>query len=175
MNDLFYELQTSSTIGDILLDFAKSAPESQWQSIREQRLIFVNNSIVTRDPVLTEIMTQFNSGERMMIFKMEPRTVYSWHRDAARVGSINMRLSGSDSVTFLGRIGTNNLRHITDVNYVPYIANKYYLLNVGELHSVINYGNDIRYMFSVSVGPTDDNSERIDFSSILSFIKDKNL
>jgi hypothetical protein len=175
MEKLFYEMQTVSPIADELLAQAKAAPESEWQSIRDQNLIFADPTIVRKDPVLSELIDKYQPGKRIMIFRSFPHSAYSWHRDKARIGCVNMLLHGTDSITLMGELGTKNMHHIMNIHQVPYAVNKYYLMNVNELHAVFNYSDEIRYLFSLSVGITDDGSPKTDFPSILSFIREKNM
>jgi hypothetical protein len=171
----FYELKTPSILATELLNIARNAPESQWEVLREQNLIFIDRSVVIKDPTLSAIIDRYDPGKRIMIFRSFPNDAYNWHRDAARVGSINMRLCGPDSITLMGKIGTKNRHHLEDIHAVPFKDNHLYLMNVSQLHSVFNYGNEMRYMFSLSVGLTDDGSPTTDFPAILDFIKTSNL
>jgi hypothetical protein len=174
MEKLFYEMKSVSPIAEELLAIAKAAPESEWQSIRDQNLIFVDPAIVRKDPVLGELVDKYQPGKRIMIFRSFPHAAYSWHRDLARVGCVNMLLQGPNSITLMGEPGTLNAHHIVNIHQVPYKPYRYYLMHVGQLHAVFNYGDDMRYLFSLSLGITDNPDVRYTFPAILDHIKERN-
>jgi hypothetical protein len=151
----FLELNAISTISDVLLDMARSAPESKWETHLDQNLILVPKELLRSEPSLATFMDQYDPGRRMMIFRTQPHAAYSWHMDKNRKSAINMLLHGPDSITFAGKrapIGTTiNLNSMLELYRLPLRKNKYYLFNVGGMHAVYNYGDQIRYLLSISV------------------------
>ena len=168
-----HEFSTSSIISDALYDIARSAPEAEWTTHLDQNLILPSKDLLMSDPVLASFMDKFPPGKRMLIFRNMPHTAYSWHRDANRKVAINMLLHGSDCITLVGIKNppgtTLNPNSMHDLHKVPLLKNKYYLVNVGESHAVYNYGNDIRYLLSISVPlPTE-------FATAKEFVIENNL
>jgi len=169
----FYELNAVSILSATLLEMARTAPESSWETHLDQNLILVPRELLRSDPILATFIDRFEPERRMMIFRTQPHCAYSWHVDRNRKAAINMLLHGPDSITFVGEknlpgssINPNSLH---DLYRVPLTKDKYYLLNVGERHAVYNYGDQIRYLLSISV-PLPDSYE-----SVREFIKANNL
>lgn len=161
--DFVHELNNLSTISRELYDVAKSAPESQWVTRLDQSVIMPPESILVSDPTVAKFIDKYKPGQRMLIFRNQPHSAYGWHKDANRKISLNMLLYGKDCITLVGeKFGIRtmiNLNSMDRVYKAPMEENKFYLLNVEELHTVYNYGDEIRYILSISVPfPTDFNT-----------------
>lgn len=142
----FIKLKTESTLKNSLLNFAESS--KNWIHRNAFDLIVVPHHLIKDDPVVKEIVSNFNV--KLVIFKMKPWQFYRFHVDAIRSCALNLFLSGADSQTYYGE--STEDEEIMNIEELVWDPDCYYLLNTQNKHAVVNR-NNVRYMFSLGFDP----------------------
>jgi hypothetical protein len=148
MHDYFHHFSGKYPIGARLLDAAESADLSSWQVINEFDVLRLPVSLFLDQPKIMRVLDHFGSTERLSIFRLQPWYNYSWHVDTNRGCSLNMLLSGWDSVSMFGEFV--NLRHFKNIAVVDYQPNQLTALNVHRWHSIVNFSS-VRYVLSIGI------------------------
>jgi len=141
-------LKIQSKIVKNILDKVEISKDSDWIFHSTQDIFLLSIDDFKLDPKIVEIIEEFGDKKRIGVYKLAPNVCYNWHFVGKRKSSINMLLVGFDSLCIFGTdIGDNRLSNLDVLTYHP---NTYYLMNVKELHTVLNF-NNMRYVLSISL------------------------
>lgn len=150
MNNFFYP--TAITVSDKLIsravDKINAAQEEDWKIVLQMTLIQLPLEFFNEDPELYDIIKILGAEGRIAVYKTPPNTSYFWHKDSTRNASINILLSGYDSMTLYAKSPSNGM--MSDLTILPYKEKKVFLLNTQELHTVMNF-SETRYILSVGI------------------------
>lgn len=147
-----YFLDTGITVTDnFLIKIKKLIDESKpedWIIILQMTLLPVPESFFDTEPALKKIIDKFDSSKRLAIYKTSANTVYHWHRDSIRNASLNILIDGYDSMCMFANAPVNGM--MSDLKILNYVPGHVHLLNVSQLHTVINFNSE-RYLLSIGV------------------------
>jgi hypothetical protein len=141
-------LNIKSNIVEGVLNKIKIANDSEWIFKVSTDIFFLSIEDFELDPDIVKIIKEFGDEKRICVYRLFPNSSSNWHVDGYRLSSLNMLLEGFDSISVFGTdVGDNQ---ITNLDIIKYKPNTYYLLNIKQLHTVLNF-NNIRYVLSVSL------------------------
>lgn len=152
MSNYFFDtgINVSHAFIESVKDVVAKSTENDWQLIREMTLILLPKEMFETEPKLMSIIEQFGSHKRLAVYKTGANTSYTWHRDSARLACLNILLDGYDSMCLFAQPPKQGMMH--DLQKLDYQPNRVYLLNVSQLHSVINFSTE-RHLLSIGVPP----------------------
>jgi hypothetical protein len=148
MHDYFYYLTGNYPLADRLRSHIAAADGSSWQVINEFDVLRLPVDLFLDQPAISALLDHFGSRSRLSVFRLQPWYNYSWHVDVNRGCSLNMLLSGWDSISMFGAM--RNFRHYTDIARVEYTENRMVVLNTHRWHSIVNF-SEIRYVLSIGI------------------------
>lgn len=146
MSTKFYECLTKSVLTEYMLEKIRQTNEAAWFHHLDMNVMLLSPEDFIEDPKLLDVINQFGCHKKLAIFRFKPNTCYQWHIDSTRYASINLQLSGADSLCVFGEYGEP--RKINHLEKLIYNKDKYYLLNVSKIHTVFNF-NNTRYLLSI--------------------------
>ena len=82
------------------------------------------------------------------VMRMEPNTIYNWHKDGNRKCAINMLVNDAPSKCVFN-VSTDG--YMTKYAELKYKEETYYLFNTEEPHMIVN-GDKPRYLMSINFG-----------------------
>lgn len=102
-----------------------------------------------------DLMKEYNLGAK--IFKMDPGTVYNWHRDVWRNYAFNLLLTDdSDYLTIFAHdhpaeqdLSPSKFMYVP-ITQVVYEPKTFHLLNARKPHAIVNYSKTTRYLLTVA-------------------------
>lgn len=150
MHNFFYNLSYTVPVGlvDTLMEFINNAQPEDWKILYEFERLSVPESILTVDPVLHDIVQHFGSSKRIGIFRYPPNYAYKWHTDPARDASINLLLTGYDSLCLFGDgLVNGGIENVTELLYEKHTP---VILNTSKHHTIINF-SEKRYLLSIGI------------------------
>jgi hypothetical protein len=132
MKEFYHRLATPCVIKDQLLDMVKN--NRGWELRYELKSIVPRDLDLFRtDPVINRLLEEFDP--KPVILTMEPNSFYNWHDDPNRTCSINMLITGDDSICMFGTSRPGGYFKINELSYTP---GHFYILNTKEQHAVYN-------------------------------------
>lgn len=143
-NNYYYKSNLRSNIVDHLKDKIQQSQEKDWQEHLEMEILLLSEKDFIGDPLILELVKKFNT--RCGIFRYRPNFCYSWHYDLKRNTSLNMQILGGESYCLFGEMIA--LRKFQNIDKLIYEDNYYYLLNVKNFHSVLNFDSP-RYVLTI--------------------------
>lgn len=148
MHDNFYILKDTYDLTDRLLGcVARSSPD-EWHDRFEQNVLSITQEELSTEPRLLKFVNQFKCNKKISIFQYAPYFNCGWHWDQPRNCSINMLLTGFNSLTMFGKQETP--RNYSNITFVPYQLSRPILMNTRTPHSVLNF-DSVRYLLSIGV------------------------
>jgi len=163
--NFFVKLNLTSNVCDSIITKIKNSSPDQWSIKLDQDILALNINDFKDDPQIVQAIIDLECTERLSVFRFHPNICYQWHYDKIRFGSINMLLTGFDSMCVFGSLTANNkFSNLTRLIYEP---NKYYLMNVKKFHTVFNF-SEIRHVVSIGIPTTG-------YSDSYVYLKNKNL
>lgn len=144
----FTELKLESVCTEKLINLIPNLTFSLVYGQNEAALIDVD--LLREDSQIFNLIQHFQIGlnKKSAIYRFSPMSSYTWHTDGIRSCAINLLLVGENSKTIFGdRKGM----FYYNLEIVPYLKNRYYLLNTGKYHSVYNFSNNYRYLLSLGI------------------------
>jgi hypothetical protein len=164
-SSFFVKLNLTSNVCDSIITKIKNSLPDQWSIKLDQDILALNINDFKDDPQIVQAIIDLECTERLSVFRFHPNICYQWHYDKIRFGSINMLLTGFDSMCVFGSLTANNkFSNLTRLIYEP---NKYYLMNVKKFHTVFNF-SEIRHVVSIGIPTTG-------YSDSYVYLKNKNL
>lgn len=148
-NNYYRQLNVTSNICIDLMDKIKETPESAWGTKLEQNLIPLTIDDFQKDPKIYQFIKDIGDTTRLSIFRFFGNECYNWHIDAIRSSALNMVIAGFDSMCIFGTIDVN--RRFSNIRRLQHEPNQYYLMDVKQMHTVYNFGNDTRYILSLGM------------------------
>jgi len=150
MADNYYrQLNINSNISTHLKNKIAETPENYWTTTLEQNLIRLTVEDFELNPKIVQLISDIGDVTRLAIYRFFGKECYNWHTDSIRLISINMLISGFDSMCIFG-IPTVN-RRFTKVSRLQHEPDQYYLMNVKQMHTVYNFGLETRYVLSLGL------------------------
>jgi len=133
-------LKYPSTIWDDLIAIALDGEYKEYYGFN---VLIVPEQLIDNDKQLAALRKRypFSAG----ITKMEPNTVYNWHKDTNRSGTINMMLWNEESHCLFTQDAGARVSQVEELIYEPAT---YYIFNTQTSHMVVNLDGD-RYMFTL--------------------------
>jgi len=147
----FTELNIESKISKRILDKIDHINESDWIHYLEQTIYLLKLEDFSDDPKIVDLINNFGSEKKLCLFKLPPKSCYSWHKDAKRHASINMLIKGFDSLCIFGTESIE--KKFINLDKIEHKKDTYYLMNVKESHTVFNFDQE-RYVVSISIPDT---------------------
>lgn len=129
-------------------NYINSATSEDWESVIEMTLLKLPLEFFETEPALIRIIKEFKAEERLSVYKTSANTSYFWHRDKIRAACFNILLEGYDSMCLFANSPIDGM--MSDLTKLPYEPNKVFLLNVSQLHTVLNFSQD-RYLLSIGI------------------------
>ena len=131
-----------STIWGTLSDLATNA-DSEYIEYYGFDVLQVPDEIISRDKQLAALRKRhpFTAG----ITRMQPYTVYNWHTDDNRHGTINMMIAHTNSHCLFT---TNAEARVSDTKELVYQYKTYYIFNTQASHMVANLEEE-RFVFTL--------------------------
>lgn len=118
---------------------------TDWQFYDEwENVLPLSPELVTREPFFQWLMAR--EPYQAALVKLNPREMYGWHTDVRRGVAVNMLVEHSDSVTLFGNSVHGEMKRIHPHRYE---IGRYYVFNTQVPHSVINFGDQRRVLFTV--------------------------
>ena len=118
------------------------------------------------DPEIINIINDIGDCNRLAIYRFFEKECYGWHVDTIRESSINMLLTGFDSMCiFDNPVKNRRFNNITRLQHDP---NRYYLMNVSKMHTVYNFGNETRHVLSIGL-------PGVKYEDACKYLQDRNL
>lgn len=150
MHNFFHNLDytVSSSLVDNLIEFINNAPPHDWKILYEFQRLTVPESILTVDPVMYNLVQHFGSLNRIGIFRYSPNYAFKWHTDPSRDASINLLLTGYDSLCLFGDgLSNGGIENVTKLSYKKCAPA---ILNTSKYHTIINF-SEKRYLLSIGI------------------------
>lgn len=147
MNDYFRPLNITSALTDKLLAKINSTPEQAWGTSLEQNLIKLKLDDLVEDKEIVQVINDIGNTDRLAIYRFFGEECYGWHIDAIRFSSINMLISGFDSMCIFGSMAP--ARRFVNIKRLMHEPKTYYVMDVKKMHTVFNFGKEIRYILSL--------------------------
>lgn len=157
-------VNTSVFIAD---NFKKLTRLNNWIEHIGFSAIDIDKRIWSLEPLLNTIDQQFKI-KSCGILRIEPFTIYDWHKDTNRGLTINMLLKEVPSHSVFGFKKDDYNTHFVELNYV---LKKFYLFNTQHLHSVINF-EEYRYVFSTEF---EKEKDQLNYQSVFNWCKQQGL
>lgn len=151
-NNYYKQLNVTSNISDDLIKKINETPEEVWNIKLEQNLISLTINDFQKDPKIYQFIKDIGDVNRLSIFRFFGNECYNWHNDSIRAAALNMVISGFNSMCIFGKFANN--RRLVNVSKLQHEPNQYYIMNVKQMHTVYNFGNDIRYILSLGLPNT---------------------
>jgi hypothetical protein len=145
----YKQLNVSSNITDNLKKKIETTREEQWKITLEQEMIKLTIDDFSPDPAIKQLITDIGNDNRLAIYRFFGKECYNWHIDAIRDSSINMLLTGFDSMCIFGNPAKN--RRFTNIVRLQHKPAQYYIMDVKKMHTVYNFGDETRYILSVGL------------------------
>lgn len=152
VHSYYRQLNVTSSVTQNLREIIDSATEDQWSITLEQNLIPLSIDMFKTDPKIYQIISDIGDSSRLSIFRFFGNECYNWHTDAVRMTAINMLITGFDSMCIFGKPAP--ARRLTNIRKLQHEPDQYYLMNVKQMHTVYNFGNEIRYILSLGLPNT---------------------
>jgi len=139
---MYTPIPLHSTIWGDLYDLAVNAG-SEYVEYYGFDVIQVPDEIIARDKQLAALRERypFTAG----ITRMHPCTVYNWHVDDNRHGTINMMIHNENSHCLFT---TNAEARVSDIKELVYKFKTYYIFNTQTPHMVSNLEGE-RFVFTL--------------------------
>ena len=152
-------LKGLSTIWNELIDLALDGEYKEYYGFN---VLIVPEQLIDSDKQLASLRKRypFTAG----ITKMEPNTVYNWHKDTNRSGTINMMIWNVDSHCLFTQDAGARVSQVEELIYEPAT---YYIFNTQVSHMVVNLDGN-RYMFTLEF------SDTVTYENLLDFFEVKN-
>ena len=150
MHNFFHhpEYKVGPNLVNILLKFINDADPNDWKILYEFDRLSVPESILNIDPVLSDTVSHFDATKRIGIFRYPPNYAYKWHVDSSRNASINLLLTGYDSLCSFGTcLDNGGIENVTTLSYKEHSP---VILNTSKYHTVINFSEN-RYLMSIGI------------------------
>lgn len=145
----YKQLNISSNINNNLKQKIEITPDDQWKNSLEQDLILLTIDDFSPDPAIRKLITDIGNSNRLAIYRFFGKECYNWHLDAIREASINMLITGFDSMCIFGNPAKN--RRFTDIVRLQHDPAQYYIMNVKKMHTVYNFGDETRHILSIGL------------------------
>jgi hypothetical protein len=145
----YKQLNINSNIIDNLKKKIETTPEDHWKNSLEQDLILLTIDDFSLDPAIKKLITDIGNINRLAIYRFFGKECYNWHVDAIREASINMLITGFDSMCIFGNPAKN--RRFTDIVRLQHGPAQYYIMNVKKMHTVYNFGDETRHILSIGL------------------------
>ena len=145
----YKQLNVSSNIIDNLKKKIETTTEDQWRNTLEQELILLTIDDFSPDPAIRQLITDIGNDNRLAIYRFFGKECYNWHIDAIRESSINMLITGFDSMCIFGNPAKN--RRFTDIVRLQHKPAQYYIMDVKKMHTVYNFGDETRHVLSIGL------------------------
>jgi hypothetical protein len=145
----YRQLNINSKIIDNLKKKIETTPEDQWKNTLEQELILLTIDDFSMDPAIKKLITDIGNINRLAIYRFLGKECYNWHIDAIRESSINMLITGFDSMCIFGKPAKN--RRFTEIVRLQHEPAQYYIMNVKKMHTVYNFGDETRHVLSIGL------------------------
>lgn len=150
MSDIYYrQLNINSNITANIRKKIDETTEDQWHITLEQNLLLLTIDDFAEDPKIVQLIKDIGNTNRLAIYKFFGEECYNWHVDKIRPASLNMLISGFDSMCIFGQSAP--YRRFSNVSRLQHEPNQYYLMNVHQLHTVYNFGKETRYVLSLGL------------------------
>ena len=152
MNEYFFDtgVSVSTDFIDSIKEYIAQSKESDWKIVLQMTLLLLPVELFKTSPELMKIITKFGAENRLAVYKTAPNTSYHWHKDISRFTCLNVLLDGYDSLCLFAQPPDQGMMY--DMQKLDYQPNRVYLLNVTQLHSVINFSTE-RHLLSIGVPP----------------------
>jgi hypothetical protein len=145
----YSQLNINSNIIDNLKKKIETTPEDQWKNSLEQDLILLTIDDFSPDPAIRKLITDIGNSNRLAIYRFFGKECYNWHIDSVRDSSINMLITGFDSMCIFGNPAP--MRRFTEITRLQHEPAQYYIMNVKKMHTVYNFGNETRHVLSIGL------------------------
>lgn len=145
----YKQLNINSNITDNLKRKIENSTEDQWITSYEQNLILLNIDDFAPDPSISQLITDIGDVSRLAIYRFFGKECYNWHTDAIRDSSINMLITGFDSMCVFGN--PVKYRRFNQLERLQHSHAQYYIMNVKKIHAVFNFGNETRHVLSIGL------------------------
>jgi hypothetical protein len=152
MSDIYFkQLNMNSSLSDNLLEKIRNTPESAWSGVAGRpNLIILPLEDLMIDQKIFQLVSDIGDTSRVAIYRFFGEECYSWHSDTIRYSAINMLLSGfENSICVFGDVKAAH--RFVNITKLPYEPKKYYIMNVKKMHTVFNFGKEIRYVLSLGL------------------------
>lgn len=152
MSDYFFDtgIDVSPAFVESVKDLVSKSKEEDWEKVLQMTLLLLPTELFETEPALMSIIDKFGSHNRLAVYKTSANTSYNWHRDISRFTCLNVLLDGYDSLCLFAQPPDQGMMY--DMQKLDYQPNRVYLLNVTQLHSVINFSTE-RHLLSIGVPP----------------------
>lgn len=145
----YNQLNINSKIIDNLKKKIEITPEYQWKNISGQELILLTIDDFSPDPAIRQLITDIGNINRLAIYRFFGKECYNWHIDVIRESSINMLITGFDSMCIFGNPAkSGKFNNVVRLRHEPA---QYYIMNVKKMHTVFNFGDETRYVLSIGL------------------------
>lgn len=134
-NNYYYKSNLRSNIVEHLKNKIAQSRHTDWQEHLEMEILLLTEKDFIDDPKIFHLVKKFNA--RCGIFRYRPNFCYGWHYDLKRNTSLNMQIQGGESYCLFGEMIA--LRKFQNIEKLIYEDHYYYLLNVKNWHSVLNF------------------------------------
>lgn len=151
-NNYYRQLNVTSNISNDLIKKINETPEEAWGTKLEQNLIPLSVDDFQKDPKIYQFIKDIGDVNRLSIFRFFGKECYNWHIDVIRSAALNLVISGFDSMCIFGTLAMQ--RRLVNISRLQHEPNQYYLMNVKQMHTVYNFGTDIRYILSLGLPNT---------------------
>ncbi len=149
MKKYFTDLRRTYKFTNELLQFVKALHPQKWKSTLSLNYIDLPKSFL--DPFLIDVVSNFQCSP--IVIHFPPNNWYDWHTDFKRVATINSLLHEAESLTMFGEPVASenpNAKHMKNIVQLKYSVGEMYLLDVQQMHAVLNL-NQNRYLLSVGI------------------------
>lgn len=150
MDNYFFDtkIKVSPEFINKVRNYIKNSSEEDWKQVLQMTLLLLPKEMFESEPALMKIIKRFGSEKRLAVYKTVPNSSYHWHRDFSRLASLNILIEGYDSLCMFAKDPVNGMMH--DLKTLVYEPSNVHLLNVSQLHTVINFDN-VRYLLSIGI------------------------
>jgi hypothetical protein len=145
----YKQLNVSSNITNNLKKKIETTTEDQWTISIDQNLILLSIDDFSPDPAIKQLIIDIGNVNRLAIYRFFGKECYNWHIDAIRESSINMLITGFDSMCIFGNPIKN--RRFNDISKLQHEPAQYYIMNVKKMHTVYNFGDETRHILSIGL------------------------
>lgn len=145
----YRQLNVNSKITENLKKKIETITEDQWITTIEQQLILLTIEDFLPDVEITQLIKDIGNTERLAIYRFLGKECYNWHIDVMRESSINMLITGFDSMCIFGT--PTKYSRVNNIVRLQHDPKQYYIMNVKKMHTVYNFGNEIRHVLSIGL------------------------